>query len=604
MADPFRHKEDVYYSETESSFKRANSMSRPSGKSIYRQRKEYTEAVIKQQHEFQHRVEHLLTCYIDSKEISSAENCIDRLKMMDAQGQVWGQDMFLQVTSQKLLLTDIEAEEELDSFPLEWIQDCTYFLDRCIYNSILAITVKELDLRRTSILLFQCEEIGAELLKTKLEKLIEDWRQNQDMHRSNLENVLHQRSQASFNGKVPGIPQEKRKGGLDHPTSLTEAPLQRQELHPWKTSSSFMDPNTEAKDPLGQQKQKDGRMWEDPGPPQVMQGIDENTAQDILNHVLDDIEIFVGKLEKASGSLNNNKKKKSKKKNQENKALPPKPEFEECFQKIKYSFNLLAKLEPVINQLSAPELAHLIFSTLSTILSNCPWTDLASTVVSPLLSPEGINLLRRSLNYDEQLIWKDLGAAWNLTRAEFPEGQSIPPYKPTFSDGWEPPMPTWRQHSIDLDKTHNGNKNGFSDRVSDPPQLMQAMYDFHARNSRELSVSKGDLLEVLDQRKKWWLARNSAGEEGYIPNNILEPTNQKAPSGNSKEQDSRNFPELQPSSSPAEVTVWLRRKGFSKITVKSLGILNGQQLLSMSQEELKIVCPEEGRRVFLMLSSS
>ncbi|XP_042321939.1 epidermal growth factor receptor kinase substrate 8-like protein 3 isoform X3 [Sceloporus undulatus] len=504
MADPFRHKEDVYYSETESSFKRANSMSRPSGKSIYRQRKEYTEAVIKQQHEFQHRVEHLLTCYIDSKEISSAENCIDRLKMMDAQGQVWGQDMFLQVTSQKLLLTDIEAEEELDSFPLEWIQDCTYFLDRCIYNSILAITVKELDLRRTSILLFQCEEIGAELLKTKLEKLIEDWRQNQDMHRSNLENVLHQRSQASFNGKVPGIPQEKRKGGLDHPTSLTEAPLQRQELHPWKTSSSFMDPNTEAKDPLGQQKQKDGRMWEDPGPPQVMQGIDENTAQDILNHVLDDIEIFVGKLEKASGSLNNNKKKKSKKKNQENKALPPKPEFEECFQKIKYSFNLLAKLEPVINQLSAPELAHLIFSTLSTqILSNCPWTDLASTVVSPLLSPEGINLLRRSLNYDEQLIWKDLGAAWNLTRAEFPEGQSIPPYKPTFSDGWEPPMPTWRQHSIDLDKTHNGNKNGFSDS-----------------------------------------------------------------------------------------------------TVKSLGILNGQQLLSMSQEELKIVCPEEGRRVFLMLSSS
>ncbi|KAH0618731.1 hypothetical protein JD844_018177 [Phrynosoma platyrhinos] len=243
-------------------------------------------------------------------------------------------------------------------------------------------------------------------------------------------------------------------------------------------------------------------MWEDPGPPQVMQDIDENTA----------------------------------------------------------------KLEPVMKQLSAPELVHIIFSTLSTqILSNCPWTDLASTVISPLLSPESIDLLSRSLNYDEQLIWKNLGAAWNLTRAEFPEGQSIPPYKPTFSDGWEPPMPTWRQCSIDLDKAHNGNKNGFSDRVSDPPQLMQAMYEFHARNSRELSVSKGDLLEVLDQRKKWWLARNSAGEEGYIPNNILEPTNQKASNGNYKEQDSRNFPDLQPSSSPAEVTVWLRRKGFSKM---------------------------------------
>uniref|UniRef100_A0A8D0DYP4 SH3 domain-containing protein n=1 Tax=Salvator merianae TaxID=96440 RepID=A0A8D0DYP4_SALMN len=57
---------------------------------------------------------------------------------------------------------------------------------------------------------------------------------------------------------------------------------------------------------------------------------------------------------------------------------------------------------------------------------------------------------------------------------------------------------------------------------SNPPQLMKAVYDFHARNFKELNVMKGDLLEVLDQQKKWWLARNTAGEKGYIPNNILE----------------------------------------------------------------------------------
>lgn len=54
--------------------------------------------------------QHLLTCHTDGKEIINVENCIDRLKMMDAQGQVWGQDMFLQVKDHKLLLTDIEAE--------------------------------------------------------------------------------------------------------------------------------------------------------------------------------------------------------------------------------------------------------------------------------------------------------------------------------------------------------------------------------------------------------------------------------------------------------------------------------------------------------------
>lgn len=54
--------------------------------------------------------QHLLTCNVDGKEISNVENCINRLKMMDAQGQVWGQDMLLQVKDNRLLLTDIEAE--------------------------------------------------------------------------------------------------------------------------------------------------------------------------------------------------------------------------------------------------------------------------------------------------------------------------------------------------------------------------------------------------------------------------------------------------------------------------------------------------------------
>nr|XP_060629240.1 epidermal growth factor receptor kinase substrate 8-like protein 3 [Anolis sagrei ordinatus] len=587
MANRFGHRDDIYYSESESNSKRTNSMSRPSGKSIYHQRKSYTEAVIKQQHECQHRVEHLLTSYLDGKNIRSAENCIDRLKMMDAQGQVWGQGMFLQVKDQKLLLTDIEAEEELDSYSLDWIQDCACFLGTCNYNSILAITVKEPDLRRTSILLFQCEEIGAELLKTKLERIIEESRQNHDMLRSNLENILYQQNQASFKGKALRAP---------YPTSPTEAHPQRQEQHPWKDNSFYMDHNTGVN---GQQKQKDERAWEDPWSPLMMQDIDRNI--EILNHVLNDIEIFTEKLKKSSSSLKDKKKKLKKKKNEMNTAFPPKPEYVDCFQKIKYSFNLLGKLEPAMNQPSAPELVQLIFSTLSSILSCCPWGNLASTIVSPLLNPAGIDLLKRTLNYDEQLIWKNLGPAWNLTREEFPEGQSVPPYKPTFSDGREPPMPTQRQGTMDFDKTQNGNKNDFSDRVSNPPQVMQAMYEFHARNSRELNVTKGDLLEVLDQRKKWWLARNSAGEKGYIPNNILEPIDQTAPKGNYTEQVSRDSSDLHPRSSPAEVTVWLRTKGFSKITVKSLGILNGLQLLSMTQEELKAVCPEEGRRVFLKL---
>ncbi|XP_054836143.1 epidermal growth factor receptor kinase substrate 8-like protein 3 isoform X2 [Eublepharis macularius] len=598
MADLIGSRDNIYYSASESSFNGASSMTRPSGKAIYRQRKEYIESVINKQHEFHHRVEHLLTRHMDGKDICNVENCIEQLKMMNAEGQVWGQDMFLQVKNQNLLLTDIEAEEELDSYPLECIQECVCVLDSCIYNSILAIIVKEVKLQRTSVMLFQCEQIGAQLMKTKLEKAIEEWRgerQNQHLLRNDLENMLHRHRQASFNDNPHKDRRVTSLMELDHATSPSRIPGKRQEQHPWEVSSVPMGNKREA-----EQQQRDELLWDDS---RFQTTQDTGRATEILNHILSDIEIFVGKLQQTSDTLNDNKKKKKPKKKKNQESLPPELEFKECFQKIKYSFSLLAMLEHILQQPSAQDLIHLIFSTLSTILSNCPWTKLAPTVDSPLLTPAAVSLLKCSLNSDEQATWKSLGDAWSLTRSEYPNGESIPPYIPIFSDGWVPPTPIERKDSVHLNKAHNRNQNTFPDRASYSPQLMQATFDFHARNPKELTVMKEDLLEVLGQQKKWWFARNSAGETGYIPNNILEPMEQKAPRGNSMEQDLKSIPDLRPTSSPAEVTAWLKSKGFSNMTVKSLGVLKGSQLLSMTQKDLTTVCPEEGKRIFFKLSA-
>ncbi|KAM3840685.1 epidermal growth factor receptor kinase substrate 8-like protein 3 [Vipera latastei] len=577
MEDRFSHRYGAYCNDTGTHFNRDNSLSRPSGKAIYRQRKEYSRAIMTAEHDVRDRVEHLLTCTIDGKEINNVDNCIERLKMMDAQSQVWGQDMLLQIKENKLLLTDIEAEEELDCYSLEDIQECVSILNCCIYNSILAISVKELNQQKTSILLFQCEQIGADLLKMKIQKAIEEWkteRQNHDMLRLNLENMLNQQSRASYIGNTKQFPQDS----------------------PWDMEPRYTEFSEGERQFDWQQKyethQEDAKL--------SPMSQDKYVEIEILNHVLDDIESFARKVQNSTPLSDKKKKKKKKKKESDsNQALPSESEFGECFQKVKYSFNLLGELDQTIQQPSAPELTNLVFSTLRTILSRCPRMNLASTVVLPLLTPAAINLLRRSLNYDEQIIWKNLGTAWNQTREEFPKGQSFPPYIPTFSDGWVPPRSTWRPNDM---AQANGTRNNSSDGASNPPQLMQAMCDFHARNSQELTVRKGDLLEILDQRKRWWLARNAMGEKGYIPNNILEPKDQTTRKEYNPEQVSTGFSDLQPSSSPAEVTVWLRTKGFSKITVKSLGILNGRQLLSLSQEELKMVCPEEGRKVFSMLA--
>merc|ERR1719188_2305908 len=46
-------------------------------------------------------------------------------------------------------------------------------------------------------------------------------------------------------------------------------------------------------------------------------------------------------------------------------------------------------------------------------------------------------------------------------------------------------------------------------------------YSREKANFRELSVNKGEYLEVMDDTKKWWHCRNSAGETGFVPHTLL-----------------------------------------------------------------------------------
>ncbi len=47
-----------------------------------------------------------------------------------------------------------------------------------------------------------------------------------------------------------------------------------------------------------------------------------------------------------------------------------------------------------------------------------------------------------------------------------------------------------------------------------------ALRDYDAT---ELTVSKGELLEVLDEAGGWWLCRTSTGHSGWVPGNVVDP---------------------------------------------------------------------------------
>ena len=54
------------------------------------------------------------------------------------------------------------------------------------------------------------------------------------------------------------------------------------------------------------------------------------------------------------------------------------------------------------------------------------------------------------------------------------------------------------------------------------PRICAVKIDRKGQNAKELTVRRGELIEILDNSKKWWRARNFHDETGHVPNNIVE----------------------------------------------------------------------------------
>lgn len=62
-------------------------------------------------------------------------------------------------------------------------------------------------------------------------------------------------------------------------------------------------------------------------------------------------------------------------------------------------------------------------------------------------------------------------------------------------------------------------------------KIVQVTYPRTANNDKELTVSRGEYLEILDDTRKWWKARNIRAQMAHVPNTIVTPFNFTGSSG-------------------------------------------------------------------------
>merc|ERR1719483_723388 len=187
--------------------------------------------------------------------------------------------------------------------------------------------------------------------------------------------------------------------------------------------------------------------------------------------------------------------------------------------------------------------------------------DVQIEVATPFLTQDAITLIKNCLSSREVTIWDACGDYWKLPKSEF-EGSTVP-YKPLFLDGWSPGYivfedleepkqinrnPSQRPqkpkvasdtesdygsdgsvynvgkqtYKPDKSSVRGGGQEDWRDLLmKSGSEIGLVTYTREGANRRELSVSKGDYLEILNTDRKWWKVRSKSQEVGFVPYTIL-----------------------------------------------------------------------------------
>lgn len=605
-------------------------------------------------------LEHLATFSVGPQfGLLSPKDGLRRLLQMEKSNGIWTQKMQLRLEKKWVVIIDYENGDVVERFPMTLISDPTSYTShdpRELYNNILVFIVHEDPKNKSQhspaeMHIFQCVRVSAQEVVDELKMFMTGKWKPGTSSRESVHQIPPPPSnpppEPPGNGSVNVREQVSMFNAAAASTGPPHAAVQR-------TGSG-----------QGQRIERASLFTRDVSNDETSSTSSDKYERDvaILNHCFDDIERFIARLQHAAAAYKEldrrRKTRKSKKKDMGDGMLsmrakpPPEREFIDILQKFKLSFNLLAKLKSHIHDPNAPELVHFLFTPLALILDAARDSNygpnVASKVVSPLLTRDSIDLLLNCCTSKESDLWHSLGDPWTIPRDQWKGYQG--PYNPVFSDGWAPEYPfsegerseispsaasgtsshttaaanatanAQRARRDELRRAHEEEKESRygseyyygsehdhpqgSDRLPHPGQaysnnqydahpmelgsggppraqrdlfperrgrsppsefstdsidphlesggsgmvsldpvqrqfemqqqawsddlkargskVVQVMYPRTANNEKELTVVRGEYLEILDDNRKWWKARNIRGQVAHVPHTIVTP---------------------------------------------------------------------------------
>ncbi|XP_061415887.1 epidermal growth factor receptor kinase substrate 8-like [Lethenteron reissneri] len=521
-----------------------------------------------------HRVEHLAMFSVDKRAVQRAVPVgVRKLHVLQHKGKVWSQEMMLQVNGHSVCLISKDTQDVLENFPLASVQrvEAVPFeleIGSSREDGLLAILCQDDTQSRPDIHLFSCRELPVNLVCQDITSALADAQAGKGRAKERpavVEKIRKLEQQREDQSAAKQRPADVPPGTYTYtpfpaaaaaPIPRPESVTQQQQPPPEAAAlpkgvrskegaerakpAAAVDRATPrlageeqgghgAKE-AGVQRRADDKEELAEHPDMQAFKVVQNTQT--LTRALEDVDFFVAKLDRVASACRELHKRKGKGHSARVgsgvgvltlRAKPPtEEEFIECLQKIKFSFNLLARLKDHLHDPTADEHVQSLFQTLTRVVQESGGPELAETVVSPLLTRDALLLLAPCTGGDGIHLWSSLGEAWNTPRSAWNKPAPVPHYVPVFRSGWHPPA----QKKVSFVDAEPSQPSPSAWPPGQTRGMARCLYDYVARSSSEISVLAGDVLQVLDSTRSWWkVASKGAQQTGYVPHNILEPLN-------------------------------------------------------------------------------